>query len=245
MTTTLETSQPLIYGPLKSARLGRIVSVDVTAPQANMVVERGSSLPRASLVVTTGARRIIDLSKNGDKLDCLVVLGSDLDPTDHPDLREIAENLRALRDKWFSRAKLCIVTRVRDLGAYDKRATLGLFDRVYVEYEWGTSKTFTAVTGEKGPILAGLTKQLSSLEHVVVQAHLYRGALDNSNEGEVGQWVKKLQEIKPIEVQILAGTGHDDKAIKTVTPSRHKQIIELVAEVGLSVSEHNDETFRD
>jgi hypothetical protein len=239
-----EDSQPVITGPRKTSRLGTILVIDLTAPQANLVVERGSNVPRASVVVTTSARRIIELSKDGQKLDHIAVIGSTDDPTTHPNLREITENLRALRTKWFPRAKLCMLSSGKDLASYDLRAALGLYDKIFLDYEWGTAKTFTTMTGKKSTAFASLTKHMGSLDHLIVQAHFVRGDFDNSTPTEVQGWIRKLQELRPQEVHILTGAPDvDGKKLKAVTKTRHKQIADQVSETGLSVAIHDDEAL--
>lgn len=237
-------SQPLVHGPTKTSRLGSALTVDVTAPQSNLVVERGSHLARASLIVTTSARRIIELSKAGEKVESIAVVGSDGDPTSHPELREITENLRALRDKWFQRAKLCIFTNGFELGTYDLRQTLSMYDRPFIDFEWGTAKTFSSVTGAKGTVLAKLTKQLSSFDHVVIQARFFKGDADNSTDTEVNGWIKRLRELRPREVHILDGTRKTPggKKLRAAAKSRQREIADVVVEkTGLAVTIHEDE----
>lgn len=236
-------SNLLVHGPTKTSRLGTALTVDVTAPQTNLVVERGSHLARASLIVTTSARRIIELSKAGDKVESIAVVGSDGDPTSHPELREITENLRALRDKWFPRAKLCIFTDGFELGTYELRQTLSMYDRPFIDYEWGTTKTFTSVTGAKGTMLAKLTKQLSSFDHVVIQARFFKGDADNSTDNEVNGWIKRLRELRPREVHILGGTRKTPgKKLRAAAKSRQREIADVVVEkTGLAVTIHEDE----
>lgn len=243
-------SSPLVHGPLRTSRFGRVLTVDVTAPQMNMVVARGSSLARSSVLVTTFARQVIELSKAGEKIDTIVVMGSDGDPVAHPDLREVTENLRTLRDKWFSRAKLCLQTALRDLHSFELRTTVGMYDKVILEYEWGTAKTFASMTGEKSTQLGVLTRQLTHFDHLIVQASFMRGPVDNSSASEVQSWIKKLQEFRPREVHIVAGKTHspaDKKGAKAekpkaVTKSRRQQIADEVAEqTGISVTIHEDE----
>jgi hypothetical protein len=243
MVEVLEQTRGIIHGPFKTKRLGSTLAIDLSAPQENMVVERGSSLPRGSLVVTTCARRMIDLSKAGEKVESVVVTGAGLDPAEHPDLREVTENLRVLRTKWFQRARLCIVTGTTDLEAYERRAALSLYDRVFARFEWGTAKTFAAASGAKSPALALLTRQLAGFDRLVVQANFYRGAVDNSTPGEIDNWIRKLETVRPTEVHILAGTGrHVTKKVRAVPAKRLKQIADAVAErTGLSVSVYEEE----
>lgn len=244
-TIEMTVSTPLIHGPIRSSRFGRCLLLDVTAPQNNMVVARGSSLARSSVLVTTFARQIIELSKAGEKLDSVAILGSDGDPVRHPDLREITENVRSLRDKWFPRAKLCLQTALRDLNSFELRTTVGMYDKVFLEYEWGTAKTFASMTGEKSTQLGVLTRQLMGVDHLIVQASFMRGPVDNSTDSEVQGWIKKLQEFRPREVHILANkAGSDLKKAKNkaVTKARRQEIADEVAEkTGIAVSIHEDE----
>ena len=243
----MKESLPLIHGPIRSSRLGRALVVDVTAPQTNMVVSRDSALARSSVLVTTCAHRIIELSKAGEKLDSIAVAGSSGDPVDHPALREVTDNLRALRDKWFGRAKLCLMTALRDLDSFELRTTVGMYDRVLLEFQWGTAKTFASMTGEKSTQLGVLTRQLHGLEQLVVQASFARGPVDNSSSTEVQSWIKKLLEVRPQEVHILTGgpvlsPAKAKAGRKSVTSTRRQQIAEEVAEkTGIAVTIHEEE----
>ena len=93
MSKTKDTTPQILNGPKVTRRFGRALIIDIAAPQLGLVVERGSNLPRASVVVTTCAREIIALSKEGIKVESIIVVGSEVDPAEHPDLREITENL--------------------------------------------------------------------------------------------------------------------------------------------------------
>jgi hypothetical protein len=236
---TVVESVPLIHGPLVTSRLGRVLTIDITAPQATMVVARDSVLPRASLVVTTAARRMIELSKAGEKVEHIVILGTGEDPIRHPNLREVTENLRALRDKWFQRAKLCIATRSVELEPYEVRSTLGMYDKVLVRFEWGTAKLFSAVTGEKGTSLASMTRALGQLDHVIIEASFFKGDEDNTSAAEVGGWIKKVQEVRPQEVHVLAAPQYPQKKLRAATQKQRQTIVEkLTEETGLTVSVH-------
>ncbi|MFT4542423.1 MAG: hypothetical protein ACI841_000933 [Planctomycetota bacterium] len=241
---TLTASKPIITGPTKTSRLGIVLTIDLTAGQSNMVIERGSTLPRASLIVTTAARRMIELSKDGQKCNTVAVVGSDLPPTAHPDLREITENVRALRDKWFPRAKLCFVSNGFDLESYDLRQTMTLYDRVYQDFHWGTAKTFSSLTGQKGPVLASLTRDLGGFDRLVVQARFASGDSGNASDGEIKGWIKRLQEVKPQEVQILTSAPASRKKVRPIQKNRQQEIAEQVTELtGLTVTIHADEVL--
>lgn len=241
------TSQPTFYGPFVTKRMGRIVSIDMTAPQVSMSLARDSSLPRASVVVTTAARNMMELSKAGEKVDHVVVFGSSTDPTLHPDLREITDNLRALRDKWFQRAKLVMISRFTDLPSYDIRVALGTYNKVITRFEWGTAKTFGAFTGEKQTQLTSLIKHLGTFENLIVEANFVTGTPDNTAEAEVNGWIKKLQEFQPMEVHVLSGVDQCNpktaKAKGLTKPKRDKIVAAAAEATGLTIVAHEQDSW--
>jgi hypothetical protein len=243
----------MVTGPLETKRFGRTLVIDISAPQVALTARRGLSLPRASLIVTTAARETIIHAREPVKVDTIALVGSDGDPTNHPDLREITENLRALRDKHLQRAKLRVFTATRDLTSYDLRSTLAMYDRVHLQFEWGSTKVFSAVTGEKQAQFATLVKHASSFDHLVIEANFFKGPddKDNSADAEVKLWIKRLQEVKPQEVHILPGIGSGatggataSSKVKAVAKARRDEIMEEVAEkTGLNVSQYEDESL--
>lgn len=242
MSKTKDSTAKILNGPRDTKRFGRALVIDIAAPQLGLVVERGSSLPRASVVVTTCAREIIPLSKEGIKVESIVVIGSEVDPTEHPDLREITENLRALRDKWFSRAKLLVLTKTRDMSSYELRATLAMYSQVHLEFDWGTSKLWTSATGEKGPDFAQFVDDCHHFDHLVLETSLFKAPLDNTTESEIASLAKKISEIRPQEVVVMCSTGSisEKKGAKAATKPQRDKIVETLAEAtGLSV--HPDE----
>lgn len=226
---TAVTDCPIFSGPLKSERLGATLGIDLGSIDMALAVSRDNRMPRASVVVTTAARHIIRISKAGEKIESLAVYGSKADPTLHPDFREITENLRDLRNKWFAKAKLCLILDEPRLEDSELRRVLAIYDKVFLRMEWGTAKTFAAMTGRKTADFAGYLDNLGQVDHLVVQARFLRGDVDNSTETEVRAWIKKLAELKPREVAIL---GADAKAgakkSKTAPKSRLTEIAEEV-----------------
>ena len=87
---------------------------------------------------------------------------------------------------------------------------------------------------ERAPRLNYLSlANLSTLEHLVVQARFVRGDADNSTDAEVRAWLKRLGELKPREVHIQnsepkAGGPRATKKLKPIAKSR---VAEIAAEV--------------
>lgn len=223
-------ASPILRGPLKSERLGAALGIDFGYSENALSVSRDNRMPRASVVITTAARTIIRLSKGGEKIESIAAVGSEVDPTMHPDFREITTNLRDLRNKWFPKAKLWLQSDDPHFETPNVRHNLAVFDRVLARFEWGTLKTFTAMTGKKGADLTSLQTNLTHLESLIVQARFGKGeGFDNSSDAEVKAWVKRMGEIRPREIHILA---HDAKvANKKLKLASKSRLAEIAAEV--------------
>ena len=242
--TTTATVAPIVYGPFTTQRLTRTLAIDLCAARNHMVVSSDSTLPRSSLVVTTVATRMIELSKAGEKIKSVVVIGSSADPTEHPNLREATENFRTLCNKWFPRAKLYLQSNCANIGSHDVRAALSIYDRVLARFEWGTTKTFAALTGAKSKDFPVLVKDLHYYDNLIVLASIYRGSQDNSTSNEVKAWIKRLIEVKPTSIQILKGLPYNpkDRKLRAAPTGVISKIAEQAGEeTGFAVTVHEDE----
>jgi wyosine [tRNA(Phe)-imidazoG37] synthetase (radical SAM superfamily) len=163
------------------------------------VVARANQHPSAGIIVTSAARKIIELSKAGEKLKSLIVAGG-VEPTTHPNFLEITENVRDLRNKWFAKASLVLLTDGSGLDSPEARHSILIYDRPVVRIDWGTAKLFTAMTKEKGTVLKERTDRLVGMEKLVVQTVFVQGKLDNTTATEIRAWIKRIEEIRPREV---------------------------------------------
>lgn len=251
------TYHAIVYGPQKTRRLGTNLGVNLSPSQADgdppgrvrwstsstetvPAFGRMRGIVSPGVVVTSFARRLIELSKLGEKLDAIVVAG-DGDPTMHPALLEITENLRDLRNKWFPKANLCLVSETRSLSSPDLRQALSIYDRALLRFDWGTAKTHAAFVPDIDTDYKTLVERLAALDHRwIVQATFVQGALDNSNEKEVAAWLKKLEEIRPREVQLLTmetERGAKASGVKGVSVSKLEEIASKVTEkLGLTAT---------
>ena len=236
---------PIITQPRKSERLGMVLGVNLGGEEVALSVSRETRMPRASVVVTTAARSIIRISKAQEKVESIAVHGSFTDATLHPDFREITSNLRDLRNKWFPKAKLWLVSQDPVLDVAEVRRCLGIYDRVLIRWEWGTAKTFAALTGRKSAEFTPLADYIAGLDHLVLQARFYRGEIDNTTDAEVKAWVKKVGEFKPREVHILnPDSKPTNKKLKAAPKARVTEIAaELTEKTGIPATVYASEAL--
>ncbi len=246
------------FGPFASDQLGQCLGINIapnrrtpetegsiydrTGPaEAEPIISLRRKVPTPGVVITSAARRIIELSRATEKVEAVVVTGNK-EPTSHPELVQIIENLRELRDKWYPKAALCLVSGSIDVDAPNLRHVLGMFDKPIVRFEWGTAKAFTAATGRPGTDLKRIVDALAGLDRLILQACLTIGKGDEGGEAELRNWVKKVGEIRPREV--LLGTidgkaeakGSRSPDFRPLPASRLEQIAsELLEKTGISV----------
>jgi hypothetical protein len=228
----------IMTGPRRHARWGQVLTLDLGVPDRTLAISRENRLPRAAAVVTMAARELMRLSKGGEKVETILVMGSEVDPTRHPEFREITENLRELRNKHFPRAKLTLLSTAPCLDTAGVRVGVGAYDVPIVRLEGGTARTYAKLSGNKQTPLGKVVQQLSSLDRLIIRAQFVRGEVDNSTDSEVRSWIRMLQDVRPSEIQISTpdprARGSQPRGIP---PSRLKQIVEqLVESLGTTVT---------
>ncbi|MEW6073523.1 MAG: hypothetical protein AB1726_13145 [Planctomycetota bacterium] len=223
----VEQVREIVEGPLDHPWFERSLLIRPTVP-----TPRANRFPSQAVVVTSAARRLIALAKEGEKLRSIVVEAGEKDPTLHPEFREISENLRELRGKWFPKAQLCLLSDQPSLESAEVRRALSCYDRPVLRLEAGFQKTFCALTGEKPEAFRTMVENMGRLEveRLIVRACFVRGAVDNSKENEVRAWIRHLDEIRPARVQISTPARPQGKSLRPVPKAQMSRIAELVTE---------------
>ena len=122
-----------------------------------------------------------------------------------------------------------------------------MVDRVYLRMEWGTAKTFTALTGRKAAEYTSLMAALSTAENLILQSRFLKGdGIDNTSDAEIKAWLKKVGELKPREVQLLRSEKGLGKKVKSVSKAKLAEIAEEVtAKVGIPATIYEAESILD
>jgi wyosine [tRNA(Phe)-imidazoG37] synthetase (radical SAM superfamily) len=245
--------QNIVYGPVRSRRLGRSLGINLLPPGmkvCNMncaycqygwtrgaVRYRGQGVgwPTTQAVETAVTHRLTIAADQNERIDRLTVACHG-EPTLHPDFEEIAARLRAIRDRIVPSLRLAILSNSTTAGSVDVRTGLASFDECYMKLDAGDAMTFANVNGG-GRHLSDVIDALRNLPAVIVQAMFVRnstGVIDNSTDAAVEAWVCALETIRAVRVQVYTLARSPALASLRPVPARRlREIAERVRAIGI------------
>lgn len=222
-------TEELVTGPEAHAEFELTLSVHPLADTG-----KPGRYASQAVIVTTAARRIIELSKDGAKVKSILVAAPEgADPMIHPEFRDISQNLRELTDKWFPKSKLTIVSPGLHLEDPERRISLTAYHRPILHFEAGTQKTFAALTGEDPQRFKDVCSAIEQIdmERWILRCCFVRGDIDNSTDSELRYWLSKVETFNPAQIQITTLPKADTKRkLKPITATRLNAIAEKIAE---------------
>lgn len=221
--------EEIIYGPVSSRRLGNSLGINVnlrrgktcnfdcvycqygrTSNLVSMPEELTDWLDQNTILdeVESWLRR---LNADGQKLNFLTFSGYG-EPTLYPRLKETILCLKKLRDDYYPRAKLSILTNSSLITNERVFNALEELDLVIAKLDAGRQVTFDAVNRPVigvpsfDDIIESLIKLQDETGKVILQTLLFKSTSqfnrDNSGQDEVELIAEKARLIDPIEIQV-------------------------------------------
>jgi wyosine [tRNA(Phe)-imidazoG37] synthetase (radical SAM superfamily) len=208
----------VVYGPVRSRRLGISLGVNVLPPGKKICnfncayCQYGWSCageapvdgwPPPSAVARILGTRLNELAHGGTRVDRITLAGHG-EPTLHPHFREIAAALVAVRDRLAPTAALAVLSNASMLDRTDVRAGLASLDERYLKLDAGDDRTLKTLNGSPVPI-ARLIAGLRTMPGFVLQSMFVgdpTGRLDNSGPEPVAAWLHAVAAVRPLAVQI-------------------------------------------
>jgi len=225
----------MVQGPLEHPEFETALLVDPVTPNG-----RPGRYATQAVVITSVARRIIELSKAGDKLKSVVVQGAeDADPMANLEFRAISENLRELVDKWYPKAQLILLSSGLNLDDVERRHSISCYHHPIFFFEAGTQKTFGALTGQDPQLYKSVVENLQKfdIDRWILRARFVTGAVDNSTDSEFRNWLGYVEKFGPGHIQITTlAKPNAAKKLKPVAKARMTEIAEkTAAKTGIEV----------
>lgn len=210
----------IVYGPVRSRRLGRSLGVNVLPiglKVCNMNCAycqygqdggrrrraRRPEWPSAAAIGAAVATRLRRAARDNETLDRLTLAGHG-EPTLHPEIEEIVDRLIDVRDSLAPSLRLAVLSNSTTAAFPAVRRALSRLDERYMKLDAGDPITYAHING-LGTSLTTVIDALRDLPHVVVQSMFVSdgvGRIDNTTEGALREWLAALDEIQPSRVHV-------------------------------------------
>ncbi|MEI6667666.1 MAG: radical SAM protein [Acidobacteriota bacterium] len=247
--------ESIIYGPVKSRRLGRSLGINLTPAHVKLCsfncsycqygwseMARTSTQtalanwPSVPVIAKAVAGALRACAAQGDRLDRITLAGHG-EPTMHPEFKQVVAAIKKTRDALAPKLPIAILSNSSTLDRQDVRQALADLDERYMKLDAGDAATLRKINGTPVPfeqILDGLSK----IKNIVIQGMFIKdrsGRLDNTSDLAVINWVVALQRIKPQAVHVYTL----DRApafpyLQAVPAPRLREIVQRVRLAGLT-----------
>ena len=211
-----------IFGPVHSRRLGvslginlmpadgKVCTFDCIYCECGFNADRRPTLPRPTRAEVADAleQRLRRMQADGQAPDVLTFAGNG-EPTLHPDFAAIIGDTIALRDKYFPRARISVLSNATAAARPDVHEALTRVDNNILKLDTVCPDYINTVNRPAGRYSVDDT--IETLRafggHAVIQTMFMKGSfngkdVDNTSERYVAPWLEKVVYIAPREVMI-------------------------------------------
>ncbi len=237
----------IIYGPVRSRRLGRSLGINLLPVSFKMCslncsycqygwTSKLTSSGRGYEEFFPSVPEVILSVKNalasiGDKIDYLTFSGNG-EPTLHPKFPRIVEMVRELKVFYRVKARLALLSNGTTCGDPRVREALAKIDLAIMKLDAGNERMFRKLNHGTPPItLRQIVDGLKALPDYAIQSMFVRGQVDNSSDEQVASWIEALRELHPSQVQIYTlDRGTASEKLLRVPRSRLNEIAQQARE---------------
>ncbi len=231
-----------VYGPIHSRRLGNSLGInplpasykfcdfDCVYCQYGWTPEKGTGeklkrLPELLAEIETAFQYY---RKEGVPIDCVTFAGNG-EPTIHPDFAGLVEGVLTLRNQYYPKAKVGILTDSSQAVKPEIRNALEKLDERYMKLDAGTAELVEKINKPRGNFnFDRMVQALCGMKDIVIQSLFMQGSYDNTLPEHVDSWVETVKKIKPREVQVYSiDRGPADPGLIKVSAKRLREIAEI------------------
>ena len=228
----------VVYGPLRSRRLGRSLGVNLSPPGCRVcsfsciyceIPRVGSGDPDQRAWPTPGAvaEALACALRRCGPLDSITISGNG-EPTLHPDFGVAVSCVLAEARRLRPRVPVRILSNGSEAVRPEIRRALDLLDERIVTLDAAPAEIDRP---DPGSPLGGLLHGLSLLRDVSVQSCFVDGAVSNTGDDVVDEWADLVAELAPRRVQVY--TVNRKPATRDIWPvseGRLRQIASILRE---------------
>lgn len=246
-----------IFGPVHSRRLGVSLGINLLPADGKVCTfdciycECGfnadhrpkSAFPSREEVSMALEKKLKDMQANGPVPDVLTFAGNG-EPTVHPRFAEIMEDICKLRDRYFPKAKISVLSNSTQIFKPVVFEALKKVDNNIIKLDTVCPEYIERVDRPTGIYdVEKIVNQLKAFEgKVIIQTMFMKGTsagvdVDNTSDRFVQPWLKAVKEIAPSQVMIYTiDRETPDHDLLKATPEELDRIGNLLRHEGLKVS---------
>jgi len=250
----LPLQEGIVYGPVRSRRLGYSLGVNIlprhaklctfncsycqygwTQRQATPGAPDSEPWPTPATVGKAVGQRLQRMVSQGERIDRITLAGNG-EPTLHPQFADVLAALREARDAFAPGLPLAVLSNSSTLEQPGIAAALNELDERYMKLDAGEASLFRRVNASQVPF-ERVVDGLRHLDRIVVQSMFVKdrlGRIDNATDLAVAHWIAALQGIAPVAVHVYT----IDRApawpyLQPITAARLEEIGRRARAVGL------------
>ena len=213
---TIPLQDAAVYGPIHSRRFGNSLGINVlpvsrkvcssncvycqygwTSPASGE--ERLKRAPELLAEIRQGFERHV---RAQTQVDCVTLAGNG-EPTLHPELIELVIGIKGLRDTYFPKAAVGVLSDATQVMRPRVRQALALLDLRCMKFDAADEATWKRVNDPLGRVdFQAMLEGLRTLPNVVLQSMFIRGSVENVSEAHIGAWIEKARWLAPLAVQV-------------------------------------------
>jgi wyosine [tRNA(Phe)-imidazoG37] synthetase (radical SAM superfamily) len=238
---TLKLQEGIIYGPVKSRRLGASLGINLLPTRYKLCTfnclychygwtkvhtDDASSIVSDLPSVEQVKNALRDwIKENPDQINYITFSGNG-EPCLHPEFDKMVDVALQARNKYTPLAKLAILSNSTCLDKDNVWAGLRKLDVRIMKLDCGTEATFQMLNRPcPGVELESVMENLKKLDDIIIQSVFVEGRVNNTEKSEVEKWTERLNYIKPKEVQIYSiDRPSADSGLTLVTKDKLNQI---------------------
>ncbi len=213
----------VVFGPIKSRRLGISLGLNLLPENEKrctfncLYCECGWTFPKNKWekdypshesISLELKKRLENIKNKESHIDAITFAGNG-EPTIHPDFLKIMTDTVRLRDKYFSDAKIVVLSNGSMSGDENIKKALLMADINMLKLDAGTEETFQKINNPfSDTTLDEIIKNYKkfngnfTIQTLFVRASLKDEFIDNTTSEEVEAWLEHLKVLKPKSVTI-------------------------------------------
>ncbi len=221
--------QPTIYtthimGPIHSRRLGVSLGVNLLPKDGKVCSfdciycecgwnadHRGGRLPDADDVLQQLEAKLQQMSEANEPLDVITFAGNG-EPTLHPDFAHVIDRTIALRNRYYPKVKVSVLSNATRLNVPAVREALMRVDNNILKLDGATDALVRCIDQPQDShysvrqIVDGMKEYKGQLivQTMFLRGHYQGQDVDNTHPDEVAAWCDLMREVRPHQIMVYS-----------------------------------------